>query len=105
MGEPALHAHGTWVYRRLLWEAGAIGQALYIAAEGLCKHGTGHGAYFGGLAHDVLGVDAKKMQDVYHFIIGTGVPDLRKRCHLMTTFHITDLSRIVMPSTLPMHLQ
>jgi len=77
--EPALRLHGPWIYRRLLWEAGAIGQALYFAAEEVGVQGTGHGAYFGGLAHELLGVDARDLQDVYHFIIGTAIPDLRMK--------------------------
>ena len=31
--EPRLAAHGPWFYRRLHWEAGAIGQVLYLEAE------------------------------------------------------------------------
>jgi len=76
---PALRDHGPWLYRRLLWEAGAIGQALYISAEGVGANGTGHGAYFGSTANEFLGVDAVELQDLYHFVIGTGRVDVRNK--------------------------
>ncbi len=38
-----LRAHGAWAYRRLFWEAGLVGQVLYLEAEEAGIRGTGIG--------------------------------------------------------------
>ncbi len=38
-----LRAHGAWAYRRLFWEAGLVGQVLYLEAEEAGVRGTGIG--------------------------------------------------------------
>src|SRR5207253_9972130 len=40
--DPLLH-FGAWFYRRLHWEAGALGQLLYLEAEASGIRGTGIG--------------------------------------------------------------
>jgi SagB-type dehydrogenase family enzyme len=41
--EPTLRERGAWSYRELHWEAGAIGQVLYLEAEAAGVRGTGIG--------------------------------------------------------------
>ena len=41
-----LEQHGPWFYRRLHWEAGVIGQMLYLEAEAAGIRGTGIGCFF-----------------------------------------------------------
>lgn len=38
-----LRTHGPWAYRRLFWECGLVGQALYLEAEEAGVRGTGIG--------------------------------------------------------------
>ena len=64
-------------YRRLFWEAGQIGQILYLEAEAHGYRGTGIGCYFDDMVHELLGVDDDSFQDMYHFTIGTAVEDTR----------------------------
>ena len=42
----AIHAHGNRCYRYVHFEAGAIGQRLYLAAEALKLGATGIGAFY-----------------------------------------------------------
>ncbi len=64
-------------YRRVHFEAGAIGQRLYIAAEALGLGATGIGAFFDDEVHRYLYLTAERLQVVYHFAIGYPVPDPR----------------------------
>ena len=41
-----LGATGPWVYRHLHWEAGMVGQALYLESEAAGLRGTGIGCFF-----------------------------------------------------------
>jgi len=59
------------------FEAGAIGQRLYIAAEALGLGATGIGAFFDDEVHQYLSVTPEQGQVVYHFAIGYPVPDPR----------------------------
>lgn len=60
-----------WRYRQLYWEAGVIGQSLYLEAEAAGVRGTGIGCYFDDAAHELLGISDTNLQDLYHFTIGT----------------------------------
>jgi SagB-type dehydrogenase family enzyme len=73
----ATRAHGERGYRYVHFEAGAIGQRLYIAAEALGLGATGIGAFFDDEVHRYLGVTPEQGQVVYHFAIGYPVPDPR----------------------------
>jgi len=81
--EGSLHEYGAWFYRRLFWEAGMIGQVLYLEAEAAAvrradaMRATGIGAYFDDLVHDVLGLEGHAYQSVYHFTLGGAVDDAR----------------------------
>jgi hypothetical protein len=77
--EPALTEHGAWMYRHLHWEAGAIGQILYIEAEAARLRATGIGCFFDDAVHELLGLRDRSLQSLYHFTVGAPVPDLRLR--------------------------
>ncbi len=66
-----------WQYRTLYWEAGMIGQVLYLEAEATGIQGTGIGCYFDDAVHEVLGIQDERWQDLYHFTVGKGVHDGR----------------------------
>ncbi|MDH4183601.1 MAG: nitroreductase [Nitrospinota bacterium] len=70
-------AAGPWWYRRLHWEAGAIGQALYLEAEAAGFRGTGIGCYYDDMFHSTIGVDGEAFADLYHFTVGMALEDNR----------------------------
>ena len=70
-------APGPWVYRQLFWEAGILGQALYLEAEATGVRGTGIGCYFDDAVHDLLGIKDQSFQSMYHFTVGTALTDTR----------------------------
>ncbi len=75
--EEQLVAHGPWFYRRLFWEAGAIGQVLYLEAEAAGVRATGIGCFFDDPVHDVFGFKDLAFQSLYHFTVGGPVDDPR----------------------------
>ena len=77
--EPVLRERGAAAYRELFWEAGMIGQALYLAAEAAGVRGTGIGCYFDDVLHRALGLTGHDWQSLYHFTIGGPIEDLRLR--------------------------
>jgi len=77
--EPVLRERGAAAYRELFWEAGMIGQALYLAAEAAGVRGTGIGCYFDDVLHKALGLTDHDWQSLYHFTVGAPVEDLRLR--------------------------
>jgi len=77
--EPVLREHSAAAYRELFWEAGMIGQALYLAAEAAGVRGTGIGCYFDDVLHRALGLAGRDWQSLYHFTIGGPVEDPRLR--------------------------
>ena len=68
---------GAWWYPRLFWEAGVLGQVLYLEAEATGVRGTGIGCYFDDAFHDQLGLHDDEFQDLYHFTVGGPVDDPR----------------------------
>ncbi|ADE15134.1 conserved hypothetical protein [Nitrosococcus halophilus Nc 4] len=74
--EEALDA-GPWGYRRLFWEAGLIGQILYLEAEAAGVRGTGIGCYFDDALHQTLGLRGTQFQSMYHFTLGGPLEDTR----------------------------
>jgi len=68
---------GPWGYRQLFWEAGIVGQVLYLEAEALGVRGTGIGCYFDDAVHSLLGLTGTRYQSMYHFTIGTPLHDKR----------------------------
>jgi SagB-type dehydrogenase family enzyme len=73
----SIRARGAWWYRRLFWEAGVLGQVLYLEAEAAGIRSTGIGCYFDDTFHDILGLPGDQFQDLYHFTIGGPVEDPR----------------------------
>jgi SagB-type dehydrogenase family enzyme len=67
----------AWHYRYLFWEAGLIGQVLYLEAEAAGVRGTGIGCYFDDSVHEILGLTDETFQSLYHFTVGTPLEDSR----------------------------
>jgi SagB-type dehydrogenase family enzyme len=74
---PGIRREGAWWYRRLFWEAGVLGQMLYLEAEAAGVRSTGIGCYFDDAFHDLLGQTTDEFQDLYHFTVGQPVEDKR----------------------------
>ena len=89
-----LKEEGAWAYRRLFWEAGLIGQVLYLEAEAAGVQATGMGCYFDDLLHYGLGLDlnADDWQSLYHFTVGGAVED-RRLTTLPAYFHLPEERR------------
>jgi SagB-type dehydrogenase family enzyme len=66
-----------WHYRRLFWETGLIGQALYLEAEAAGMRGTGIGCFFDDSMHEILGLKDTQFQSLYHFTVGKPLDDSR----------------------------
>jgi len=74
--EPIVSAN-AWRYRQLHWEAGMLGQVLYLEAEAAGLRGTGIGCYFDDAVHEMLGVGTTQFQALYHFTVGRPLTDDR----------------------------
>lgn len=68
---------GAWTYPRLYWEAGQVGQLLYLEAEAAGLSGTGIGCYFDPALDELLGGGPDCPVSLYHFTIGRAVWDER----------------------------
>lgn len=83
LGELALclQRWGPWAWRRLHWEAGLIGQVLYLEAEATGIRGTGIGCFFDDPTHQLLlrpeAWREDRLVDLYHFTAGGPVDDPR----------------------------
>ena len=73
----SLAAYGAPFYRNLFWEAGLVGQVLYLEAEETNIRSTGIGCYFDDPVHDVFGISSRDWQSFYHFTVGGPVEDSR----------------------------
>lgn len=72
-----IERYGAWFYRRLFWEAGLLGQILYLEAEAAGVRGTGIGCFFDDLTRNLLGVRERGLECFYHFTLGGAVDDPR----------------------------
>ncbi|MFO0980293.1 MAG: hypothetical protein U1E76_00880 [Planctomycetota bacterium] len=72
-----VRGHGAWFYRRLFWEAGLVGQVLYLEAEAASVRATGIGCYFDDPAAGVFGLRGTSIASLYHFTVGGPVEDSR----------------------------
>jgi hypothetical protein len=79
--EATIRDGGSFEYRRLFWEAGVLGQVLYLEAEARGVRATGIGCYFDDACHTLLGLEGPAFQDLYHFTVGTPVEDPRLQTH------------------------
>ncbi len=66
-----------FLYRRIFWETGMIGQVLYLEAEAHSVRGTGIGCFFDDVVHKLLGFDDNSYQSLYHFTVGGALEDKR----------------------------
>ncbi len=66
-----------WRYRQLHWEAGLLGQVLYLQAEAAGLRGTGIGCFFDDSVHEMLGITTQEFQTIYHFTVGQPLTDSR----------------------------
>lgn len=79
-----------WLYRRLFWECGLIGQVLYLEAEAAGIRGTGIGCFFDDSVHEILGIKDDKLQSLYHFTVGKPLED--KRLETLAAYgHLDDM--------------
>lgn len=83
--EPTLREHGAWMYRHLHWEAGAIGQVLYLEAEAAGVRGTGIGCFFDAGVGELTGVEDGSLASIYHFTVGGPVED--ERLSVLEAYH------------------
>ena len=80
----AVETLGAWFWRRLHWEAGAVGQVLYLEAEASSIRATGIGCFFDEATHRVVGIGGpgrseRRFRTIYHFTLGGPVEDTRIR--------------------------
>ena len=75
--EGALRERGAWWYPRFFWEAGLLGQIMYLEAEAAGMRATGIGCFFDDPVHEIVGIQSLAMQSLYHFTIGGPVEDQR----------------------------
>ena len=75
--DDALAAGGARAYPELFWEAGLLGQVLYLEAEAAGVRGTGIGCFFDDAVHETLGLEDSRFQSLYHFTVGHPKPDDR----------------------------
>ncbi|MCG7984395.1 MAG: SagB family peptide dehydrogenase [Candidatus Thiodiazotropha lotti] len=75
--DSTLQASGPTTYAELFWEAGLIGQVLYLQAEAHGVRGTGIGCFFDDAVHQIAGVTDSGLQSLYHFTVGEAKPDNR----------------------------
>lgn len=75
--EPTLREKGAWMYPRLFWETGVLGQVLYLEAHAVGISATGIGCFFDDAVHELLGLKGSDFQSLYHFTVGGPVVDKR----------------------------
>lgn len=75
--EGLLRRQGAWMYPRLFWESGLLGQILYLEAEAAGVRGTGIGCFFDDPVHHIIAVQGLRVQSLYHFTVGGPVEDRR----------------------------
>lgn len=75
--EPTLQNKGAWMYPRLFWETGVLGQVLYLEAHAVGISATGIGCYFDDPVHELLELKGSNFQSMYHFTVGGSVLDKR----------------------------
>jgi hypothetical protein len=87
----SLVTYGAAFYRNLFWEAGLVGQVLYLEAEEASIRSTGIGCYFDDPVHEVFGISSHDWQSFYHFTVGGPVED--KRLTTLPAYKLEDCRR------------
>ncbi len=72
-----LQEFGAAAWRYLHWEAGAIGQLLYLEAEAIERSATGIGCFFDQAVHKLLGLQDGSFRMLYGTAVGKAVSDPR----------------------------
>jgi SagB-type dehydrogenase family enzyme len=83
--EGTLRERGAWWYPRMFWEAGLLGQVLYLEAEAAGVRATGIGCFFDDPVHEIVGITNSALQSLYHFTIGGPVED--RRLQTLAPYH------------------
>jgi hypothetical protein len=73
----SLTTYGAAFYRNLFWEAGMVGQVLYLEADEAGIRSTGIGCYFDDPVHEAFGIASREWQSFYHFTVGGPLEDTR----------------------------
>jgi SagB-type dehydrogenase family enzyme len=84
----SLATYGSSFYRNLFWEAGMVGQVLYLEAEESGIRATGIGCYFDDPVRTAFGIVSTKWQSLYHFTVGGPIED-----HRLTTLPAYNLKQ------------
>lgn len=79
-------------YRSLFWEAGMVGQVMYLEAEAHGFRGTGIGCFFDDAVHEIMGLNGNAFQSLYHFTVGIPVED--ERLTTLPAYHHLKRKRI-----------
>ena len=85
--ETAAKAHDVLIRAWRDAAVGAAGGTLHVLGEGELRaaleaeaagvRGTGIGCFFDDVMHDVLGIQSRSWQSLYHFTVGGCIEDLR----------------------------
>ena len=75
--DDSLRERGAPFYRQLFWETGVVGQVLYLEAELAGTRATGIGCFYDDPVHQLLGLDGRRFQSLYHFTVGRPIEDTR----------------------------
>ena len=86
----SLATYGAAFYRNLFWEAGMVGQVLYLEAEEAGIRSTGIGCYFDDPVHEAFGITSRAWQSFYHFTVGGPVED--RRLTTLPAYHPIDVA-------------
>ena len=65
------------MYPRLFWQAGALGQRLYLAATARGLGVSGIGCFFDDAVHAFMGLSDQRFQALYLVAVGAALPDER----------------------------
>jgi len=76
MGE-AFDPPAPYMYPRLFWQAGALGQRLYLAATARGLGVSGIGCFFDDAVHAFVGLEDQRFQALYLAAVGAALPDER----------------------------
>ena len=76
MGE-AFEPPAPYMYPRLFWQAGALGQRLYLAATARGLGVSGIGCFFDNAVHAFMGLSDQRFQALYLVAVGAALPDAR----------------------------
>ena len=66
-----------YMYPRLFWQAGALGQRLYLAATARGLGASGIGCFFDDAVHAFLSLEDQRFQALYLVAVGAALPDER----------------------------